>query len=136
MKKVGVWLDKRVAYVFLKNNRGTEEMGTVFSKTEEREEISKAYRDRVKQGATERLSDKKLLEYEKNELNPYFTDIVNHFLDADEIVLFGPSLTGERLYKRLEVQYPLLKAKVKDVIKVDSMTKNQIRALIKNYYSN
>jgi stalled ribosome rescue protein Dom34 len=136
MKKVGVWLDKRVAYVFLKNDSGTEEMRTVFSKTEEREEISKAYRDRVKQGATEKLSDKKLLEHEKNELNLYFTDIVNHFQDADEIVLFGPSLTAERLYKRLEVQNPLLKAKIKDVIKVDSMTKNQIRALIKNYYSN
>jgi stalled ribosome rescue protein Dom34 len=136
MKKVGVWLDKRVAYVFLKNDSGAEEMRTVFSKTEERDEISKAYRDRIKQGATERLSDKKLLEYDKNELNLYFTDIVNHFQDADEIVLFGPSLTAERLYKRLEVQYPLIKAKVKDVIKSDSMTKNQIRALIKNYYRN
>ena len=136
MKKVGVWLDKRVAYIYLENDSGTEEMRTVYSKTEEREEILKAYRDRVKQGATEKLSDKKLLESEKNELNLYFTEIVNHFLDADEIVLFGPSLTPERLYKRLEVQNPLLKAKVKDVIKADSMTKNQIRALIKSYYSN
>jgi len=136
MKKVGVWLDKKVAYIFFENDRGTEEMRTVFSKTEEREEISKVYRDKVKQGATEKLSDKKLLEHEKHDLNLYFTEIANHFLDADEIVLFGPSLTAERLYKRLELQNPLIKAKVKDVIKADSMTKNQIRALLKNYYSN
>ena len=136
MKKVGVWLDKRVAYIFFEEDNGKEGIRTVFSKTEEREETIKAYRDRTKHGATEKLSDKKLLEFEKNELNLFFTEIVNHLLDADEIVLFGPSLTAERLYKRLEVQNPLLLAKVKDVIKADSMTKNQIRALIKNYYSN
>ncbi len=136
MKKVGVWLDKRVAYVISNNDSGTDEIRTVFSKTEEREEILKAYRDKVKQGASEKLSDKKLLEHEKNELNLFFNEIVNHILDADEIVLFGPSLTAERLYKRLELQNPLLKDKVKDVIKADSMTKNQIGALIKNYYKN
>ena len=134
MKKVGVWLDKRVAHIFLENDSGTEEIRTVFSKTEEREEILKAYRNRVKQGASETLSDKKLLEHDKNELKLYFNEIVNHFLDADAIVLFGPSLTVERLYKRLELQSPLLKDKVKDVIKVDSMTKNQILALIKGYF--
>jgi len=136
MKKVGVWLDKRVAYVISNNDNETEEIRTVFSKTEEREGILKAYRDKVKQGSSEKLSDKKLLEQDKNELNLFFNEILSHILDADEIVLFGPSLTAERLYKRLEIQNPLLKDKVRDVIKADSMTKNQIGALVKNYYKN
>ena len=136
MKKVGVWLDKRMAYIFSLNNDEMEEVKTVFSKTEQREEILKAYRDRVKRGFSEKMSDKKLLEYNKNERNLYLKEITDYLLDADEIVLFGPAQTAEKLNKRLELLHPEIKNKVRDLIKVDSMTKNQIRALIKDYYKN
>jgi stalled ribosome rescue protein Dom34 len=135
MKRVGVWLDKRIAHIFSKNNEEMEEVRTVFSKTEQREEILKAYRDRTKQGFSETVSDKKLLEHNKHEESLYFDEITNYFLDVDEIVLFGPAQTAEKLYKRLTLLHPSVKNKVRDLIKADSMTKNQIRALIKGYYT-
>lgn len=135
MKKVGIWLDKRIAYIVTVDENKKDEIETVVSKAEDREEIQKAYRDKVKQGFSETIKDRKLLEYDKHELKLYFNDIIKQLGSTDAIVIYGPSQTAQKLSTELKLFHAGLFEKVKDVIKAKSMTKNQIRALIRDYYS-
>ena len=135
MKKVGIWLDKRIAYIVTVDENKKDEIKTVVSKEEQREEIKKAYRDKVKQGSSEKIKDRKLLEYDKHELKLYFNEVIEQLVGSDQIVIYGPSQTAQKLSVELKLFHTALSEKVQDVIKANSMTKNQIRALIRNYYS-
>lgn len=53
---------------------------------------------------------------------------------GDEIVIFGPAGTGEKFYKNLTKKHFDLSFKVKDVVRTDSMTKNQIKAWVKEFF--
>jgi len=55
--------------------------------------------------------------------------------DAEDLVIFGPAETGEKFYKELTESYSDIKAKVKDVVRTDSMTKNQVKAWVKEFFN-
>jgi len=135
MKKGGVWLDKRAAYIVAVDDDNKDTVEIVVSKVEQRQEILKAYRDKVKQGFSEKIKDRKLLEYNKHELKRYFKEILEHLVVFDEIVIYGPSQTAPKLFAEMKQLNPQLSSNVKEVLKANSMTKNQIRALIRDYYS-
>jgi hypothetical protein len=135
MKKGGVWLDKRMAYIVAVDDDNKDTVEIVVSKVEQRQEILKAYRDKVKQGYAEKTKDRKLLEYNKHELKLYFKEILQQLVVFDEIVIYGPSQTAPKLFAEMKQLNPQLSLNVKEVLKANSMTKNQIRALIRDYYS-
>ncbi|WP_394973068.1 hypothetical protein [uncultured Croceitalea sp.] len=132
MKKIGIWLDKEKAHiVILKNDY--EYFETVFSKLDFFNPKGGSG-TKFKGGPQDVVQDSKYLEREKHQLKKYFDKIVKKVLDADTLVLFGPAGTNEKLNKELQLSYPELAAKIKAVIKADSMTHNQVKALIRNFY--
>lgn len=132
MKKTGIWLDKKKALIVDLDN-GNETLLTVKSNVEDFH-ISGGSGTRLKGGPQDVVQDSKYLEREKHQLSNYFKELASKIDNSEELVLFGPAGTNEKFYKELQKKYKDIGKKVKDVVKADSMTSNQIVALVKKYY--
>lgn len=132
MKNIGIWMDKEKAYVITLSDE-TEKMVTIFSEIDS-SHIGGGSGSRFKGGPQDVVQDSKHLEREKHSFKSYFKEISKYLKNADSIVIFGPAEAGEKLNKRLQKKNKLLRNKVKAVIKVDSMTLNQTKALVRDYY--
>jgi hypothetical protein len=51
-------------------------------------------------------------------------------------VIFGPAEMGEKLYSELSASNLTLHEKIKEVKSADSMSDNQIKAWVKEYFNN
>lgn len=134
MKNIGVWLDKEKAFVVTLTEKG-EKFKTILSELEFFHPKGGS-RSKAKWGPQDVVQDSKYLEREKHQLKRYFQNIADTIDAADSIALFGPGDTNEKLRKELNDNYPLLSQKVKTVVKVDSMTDNQVKALVRDYFNN
>lgn len=111
-----------------------EQMQTLFSEIED-------YRPkggsgtRLKGGPQDVVQDSKYLERKKHQTKKYFRTLAESISDADAIALFGPSDTAQKFRKELGVTQKKLSSKIKSVTKADSMTDNQIIALVKGFYN-
>lgn len=132
MKKIGIWLDKKKALI-VKLENGKENFITIKSNVEDYR-ISGGSGTRFKGGPQDVVQDSKYLEREKHQLKNYFKEIASNLYGANEIVLFGPAGTNEKFNKELKKKYKDISTKVKDVKKADSMTSNQVVALVKKYF--
>ena len=135
MKSIGIWIDKEKAHVIsLENNR--ENFITLESEIENYHpgggSGSKGTRNRW--GPQDVVQDSKYLEREKHQLKNYFKKVAEVISDADAIVIFGPSDTNLKLKQTLSANYKQLAKKVIAVEKADSMTNNQLKAFVKNYF--
>ncbi len=128
MKNLGIWLDKEKAYIICLEN-GKESIDMVISEVENYH-ISGGSGAKFKGGPQDVVQDSRYLEREKHQLKAYFSDIVGQIEKADAIVIFGPAETKDKLAKELQNNYKALSAKVKDVKTSDSMTENQLKALV------
>lgn len=88
----------------------------------------------AKWGPQDVVQDGKYLEKEKHQLKRYFNKLADAIGDAEAIALFGPADTNEKFRKELKDKHKDLAAKIKTVAKADSMTENQIKALVKDYF--
>ena len=132
MKNIGVWMDKEKAHVITISNNA-EEMTTVYSEIKSYH-IGGGSGSRMKGGPQDVVQDSKYLEREKHSFKTYFKKIVPFLKDADAIVIFGPAEAGEKFNKKLRKKYKVIGNKVRAVIKADSMTPNQTKALVRDYY--
>ena len=132
MKKTGIWLDKKKALIVDLEN-GNESLITVKSNVEDFH-ISGGSGTKLKGGPQDVVQDSKYLEREKHQLSNYFKELASKIDNSEELVLFGPAKTNEKFYKELQKKYKDIGNKVKDIVKADSMTSNQIVALVKKYY--
>jgi stalled ribosome rescue protein Dom34 len=80
------------------------------------------------------VQDSKYLEREKHQLKAYFNNLADAIGDADAIALFGPAETNEKFRKELSENHKTLAAKLIAVTKADSMTPNQIKALVRDFF--
>lgn len=132
MKKIGIWMDTQKAHIVVLNGN-REEMHTLFSHVEN-------FRPRggsgtkFKGGPQDVVQDSKYLERKKHQLKKYFSNLIDVIRDADIIALFGPAETAEKFRKELVENQ--LGPKVRSVVKVDSMTDNQVMALVRDFYKN
>ncbi|MCF6348668.1 MAG: hypothetical protein L3J20_10280 [Flavobacteriaceae bacterium] len=134
MKNIGIWLDKEKAHIInLKNNETV--IDTIQSEIETFN-IGGGSGTRLKGGPQDVVQDSKYLEREKHQLKSYFREIVSKIKKADAIVIFGPAKTNEKFYKELKKNYKGISAKVKAVKKADSMTVNQVKALVRGFFEN
>ncbi len=74
------------------------------------------------------------MEREKHQLRVYFKKLAEIIKDADAISVFGPGEAKDKFRKEMNERYPQLAAKIKTVETVDSMTDNQIIALVKENF--
>ena len=134
MKKTGIWLDRKKA--LLVNLDGFKETLFTIKSDVEDFRISGGSGTRLKGGPQDVVQDSKYLERRKHQLQNYFKEIASYLDKSDEIVLYGPADTNEKLNKYLQAKQKNVGQKVKDVIKADSMSSNQVVALIKSYFEN
>ncbi|WP_299108685.1 hypothetical protein [uncultured Tenacibaculum sp.] len=134
MKNIGIWLDKEKAFIVtLENNN--EHMEKVLSNIENFH-VRGGSGTRFKGGPQDVVQDSKYLEREKNQTKNFFKDLALKVKDANALAIFGPAETFEKFKKELEVSYKDIDAKVKGVRNVDSMTNNQVKALVRDFFKN
>ncbi|MFD2564341.1 hypothetical protein [Aquimarina rubra] len=132
MKNTGIWMDKEKAYI-IDIQESNEDMTTIFSEIEDYR-IHGGSGTRFKGGPQDVVQDSKYLEREKHQFKNYFKKIIPYIENADSIVIYGPAESGEKFLKELETNYKKIAEKVKAVLKADSMTENQTKALIRDYF--
>lgn len=132
MKYTGVWIDKDKAHVVTIDN-GKECFSTLRSEVEHFS-AKGGSGQRFKSGPQDVIKDSKFLEREKHQLKQYFKTITENINDTDALVIFGPANTNQKFKKELSENYNALDSKVKDVVKTDSMTNNQIMAWVRDYF--
>ncbi len=132
MKNTGIWMDKEKAYI-IDIQESNEDMTTIFSEIEDYR-IHGGSGTRFKGGPQDVVQDSKYMEREKHQFKNYFKKIIPYIENADSIVIYGPAESGEKFLKELETNYKKIAEKVKAVLKADSMTENQTKALIRDYF--
>lgn len=134
MKNVGIWLDKEKAHV-VTLVEGLEKFETLSSNIEVYRPKGGARTKTAKWGPQDVVQDSKYLERKKHQHRIYFKNLANAIKKADAIALFGPAETPQKFKKSLDENYPILAAKIKTVTKVNSMTHNQIKKLVKDFFN-
>ena len=129
----GIWLDKRTAKLVTIAD-GAQVIHAINSNIEEFHPQGGSG-SKLKGGPQDVVQDSKYLERQKHQRREFFKNIADSIKSADSVVIFGPAQTGEQLYKVLSESYPEIYNRVKGVEKVDSMTENQIKAWVRNYFS-
>ena len=132
MKHAGIWIDKDKAHIVTIDN-GKENFSTIQSEIEHFK-AKGGSGQRFKSGPQDVIKDSTFLEREKQQFKQYFKNITNAIKDTDALVIFGPALTGQKFKKELSEGYKNLDTKVKDVVKTDSMTNNQVIAWVRDYF--
>ena len=133
MKNIGIWMDKEKAHIVgLEDEQET--FHTILSEVDFFKPSGGSRTRSAKWGPQDVVQDSKYLEKEKHQLKNYFSKLVDAIRNADAIALFGPADTNEKFRKELTSNHRDLAAKLKSVEKVDSMTENQIKALVRDYY--
>jgi len=132
MKQTGIWLDKNKAFIVTLENK-TETLNTINSNVDHYR-IHGGSGTRLKGGPQDVVHDSKYLEQEKHQLKKYFKEIASNIKDTDALVIFGPAGTNEKLSKELQYNYSSLSTKIKGVEKADSMTDNQMKALVRDFF--
>ncbi|EDP70418.1 hypothetical protein FBALC1_06663 [Flavobacteriales bacterium ALC-1] len=132
MKNTGVWLDKNKALIVTIEN-STETLNTIDSNIEHYH-IHGGSGTKFKGGPQDVIQDSKYLEREKHQFKEYFKNIVSEIKDTDALVIFGPAETNIKFSKELQKNYSELNTKIKGVEKVDSMTDNQVKSWVRNFF--
>lgn len=134
MKNIGIWMDKEKAHIVRLTGEEVE-FETIMSDLEFYRPFGGSGTKSAKWGPQDVVQDSKFLEREKHQLRTYFSNLANAIKDADAIALFGPSDTNEKFKKELTNNYKPLATKLKSVIKSDSMTENQVKAMVREYFT-
>ena len=134
MIQTGVWLDKNIAYIITLSNN-TETLKMIPSNLEHFHVLGGSG-TRFKGGPQDVVQDRKYLERENNQLRIYFKNIVSEIKNTDALVLFGPADTNEKFSKNLHEKYPNISKKINGIKKTDSMTENQLKAWVINFFKN
>lgn len=126
MQKLGIWMDKDLAHIVSIGKNGEEPKMRLIESNMDYIPIHG-----IKE---EKGNDRKRLERENHQFLVYFRAIVPAIRKADNIVIFGPAECGKRFYNFLKKQHPEIHQKVLEVQRADSMSNNQIVALVRDYF--
>ena len=133
MKHIGIWMDKEKAQI-VRLHEEAEEFETLYSNLDFFKPSGGSRTRSAKWGPQDVVHDSKYLAKEKQQLKTYFNNLVNAIGDADAIALFGPAETNQKFKKDLERNHKALAKKLKAITKTDSMTENQVKALVRDYF--
>jgi stalled ribosome rescue protein Dom34 len=132
-KKTGIWIDRKFAIIVSFIN-GDKTVDTVESGIESHERFE-GETDQQGRFGGQFLSDERSREHRmEKEIHDYLEDVIKHLADSDALIIFGPADMKTRLVKSIE-KYPELKGRVRAVKTVDSMTKNQVVALVRTHFN-
>jgi hypothetical protein len=133
MKKVGIWMDSKQAHI-IRLAQNEETIETIHSDIEFFNRTGTGG-TRVKSGVTQDVThERKYLEKEKAQFKKYFNSIADVVADSDELLIFGPADINEKFEKDLSQHNKKLFGKLKAVEKADSMTENQTKAYVRDFF--
>lgn len=133
MKQAGIWMDSKKAHIIKLVENG-ETLETI---TSDIEFFNRTGTDgpRVKWGGTQDIThEKSYLEKEKKQFKAYFKSIAEAVSNVDSLALFGPAAINQKFKKELSEHYKFLAEKLIVVEKADSMTINQTKALVRDFF--
>jgi hypothetical protein len=130
--KVGIWIDKRSAKIISIENGG--ELRTTIKSNLEEYHPKGGSGTKMKGGPQDVVQDSKFLERKKHQLKAYFNKVITSLPDVDTFVVFGPSQTGQKFADELFNSHKDLYSKIRGVETADSMTDNQLKAWVKQYF--
>ncbi len=134
MKKAGIWMDSKHAHIIRLAQEEEETLETINSDIEFFNRTSTGG-SRIKSGATQDVThERKYLEKEKAQFKNYFNAIAEAVADCDELMIFGPANINEQFKKELSQHRKSLFGKLKAVEKTDSMTENQAKSYVRNFF--
>ena len=131
-RKSGIWIDTKKAMIVLLEEED-EKVIYIYSFIESRERIPGETKWFTRFGNRFLNFEKKKENRKNNAVRNYLAKVVNEVRGTDELVLYGPAEIKKELEKLIR-QDAQLSAKLKAVEPADSMTENQVVALVKNYY--
>ncbi|MBC9795803.1 hypothetical protein [Sinomicrobium weinanense] len=132
MKNIGIWMDRRKAHL-VTVEKGDEKMETVISKIEAYRPVGGS-RSKTRWGPQDVVQDSKYTERRKHQMKRYFEALAAKINDAEAIAIYGPGAMGLKFAEYLEKDHKPLREKVKCVEKADSMTANQVKALVRDFF--
>ena len=132
MKNTGIWMDKNKALIITLEN-GEESLKTITSNVEHFKP-SGGSGTRFKGGPQDVVQDNKYLEREKNQLKTYFKEVASEVNDSEALVIFGPAGTSGKFRKEIDSKYKSLSNKIVGVEKADSMSENQTKAWVRDFF--
>ena len=133
MKKTGIWLDKEKALCFTMDEEN-EKLQVVSSEVEFFNPKGGS-RSKTRWGPQDVVQDSKYLEREKHQMKRYFENIVSALGKVDALAIYGPAEAPEKFSKMLHDKHSSLAKKVRVVKTADSMTENQFKAMVRNFYT-
>jgi hypothetical protein len=133
MKVTGVWIDKKQAQVV--NWDGEKSNSLSLDSEVEFFNPKGGSRSKTKWGPQEVVQDSRYLEREKHQLRLYFENLHQALGGSEAIVLYGPAGTNRKFKKWLDETDPSMAAKVKLVMPADKMSLNQLKAKVRDYFS-
>ncbi|UQD55703.1 hypothetical protein [Flavobacterium sp. K5-23] len=133
-KQTGIWIDSTKAVIVTLND-GKEFVCEVQSDLE-----NKVYHDKEGdkgsfQGNQHINSDKTFEERRKHQMNNFLKDVVSTVDGSDELYLFGPAETKNKLQQKINEDKSAKAGKSLTVETSDNMTSNQIVAKVKQFYN-
>ncbi len=131
MKNVGIWLDKNNAIIVFPEKDTVE----IVASNIEHFNIHGGSGTRLKGGPQDVVQDSKYLEREKHQFKAYFKELALKIVEAEGILIFGPAEVKDKFKKELENSYVDINEKVRDVQTADSMTENQVKAWVRDYFT-
>lgn len=127
----GIWLDFDKAYLY-HLQKGKNDLKIITSDVEHYHLIGGSGSS-TPYGPQEAVSEKRFLERKKHQTRNYYKRISDHLNDSMEVVVMGPAEAKIGLMQYLSAQnnrpFTLHKA-----ITLDSMTENQLKAAIRDFY--
>lgn len=130
--KAGIWIDKRVAKIVV-IEKSDEQLISVESNVEEFHPKGGSG-TKLKGGPQDVVQDSKFLEREKHQIKTYFDKIIDLLPPLDALIIFGPAQTGQKLAEEIALYHKDLDYKLKGVEIADSMTDNQVKAWVRDYF--
>ena len=125
MKKAGVWIDHRQAYIVFV---GADAIVSDVIESNMEKHVRFTGHTSAEDGSADDQRDNQYAVH----LNRYFDEIILHLGDIESILLFGPGEAKHELAKRLTIKAPNLR--IVGVETEDKMTEPQIKAKVLEHF--
>ncbi len=129
-KNIGIWIDRRQAIIV---HLGQKERVLRIESLVEEGNIHGGYGSATKYLAQNAVSETKMTARKKQQLSDFFQRVIKQVDAADALYICGPG-EARKLFQKQVNEDPQLKYKVLAVEPADSMTENQIRALVRDFF--
>ncbi|MCB0620462.1 MAG: hypothetical protein KDC43_05030 [Saprospiraceae bacterium] len=131
MKRAGIWLDFREAFVI--DLSGDSPSTTRIASGIEDFHVKGGARSKTPYGPMDKTSESKFLERRLHQTREYFTHILELVGEAEELYLFGPAEAKVQLHKEIEHRRSFRPA-VLSIETADKMTDRQKIARAKAFF--